>query len=71
MTAGSARATTTSARSVTGTVNEEKLGGTLGELIERINATGVKFGIWVEPEMVNENSGLFRAHPDWGARHPR
>ena len=52
------------------TVNEEKLGGTLGELIERINATGVKFGIWVEPEMVNENSDLFRAHPDWALAIP-
>ena len=52
------------------TVNEEKLGGTLGSLIERVNALGVKFGIWVEPEMVNEDSDLFRAHPDWALTVP-
>ena len=33
-------------------VNEEKLGGTLTKLIERVNQEGVKFGIWIEPEMV-------------------
>ena len=46
-------------------VNEEKLGCTLGELIEKINGMGLKFGIWIEPEMVNEDSDLYRAHPDW------
>ena len=46
-------------------VNEKKLGGTLGNLIERINALGVKFGIWIEPEMVSEDSELYRKHPDW------
>ena len=45
-------------------VNEEKLGGTLSQLIERVNAEGVKFGIWIEPEMVNEDSELYRKHPD-------
>ncbi len=52
------------------TVNEEKLGCTLGEMIGRINALGVKFGIWVEPEMVSEDSELYRAHPDWALRIP-
>ena len=52
------------------TVNEEKLGGTLGQLIERINTLGIKFGIWVEPEMVNEDSQLFREHPDWALAVP-
>lgn len=47
------------------TVNEEKLKGGLSRLIERVNALGVKFGIWYEPEMVNPDSGLYRAHPDW------
>ena len=47
------------------TVNEEKLGCTLGELIEKINGMGLKFGIWIEPEMVNEDSDLYREHPDW------
>ena len=46
-------------------VNEEKLGCTLGELVERVNALGLKFGIWVEPEMISEDSDLYRAHPDW------
>ena len=46
-------------------VNEEKLSGGLAALIERIKALGMDFGIWVEPEMVNEDSGLYRAHPDW------
>lgn len=46
-------------------VNEEKLGQPLGELIKRINSLGLKFGIWIEPEMVSENSDLFREHPDW------
>lgn len=46
-------------------VNEKKLGCTLGELIHRVNSLGVKFGIWIEPEMVNEDSGLYRKHPDW------
>lgn len=51
-------------------VNEKKLGCTLGELIERVNAQGVKFGIWVEPEMVNEDSDLYRNHPDWALTLP-
>lgn len=46
-------------------VNEKKLGGTLGELIQKINDLGIKFGIWIEPEMVSENSILYREHPDW------
>lgn len=46
-------------------VNEEKLPGGLGPLIRRVQALGMDFGIWVEPEMVNEDSGLYRAHPDW------
>ncbi len=46
-------------------VNEEKLGQPLGKLIERINALGVKFGIWIEPEAVSEDSDFYRAHPDW------
>lgn len=52
------------------TVNEEKLGCTLGEMIEKINGYGVKFGIWFEPEMVSEDSVLYREHPDWAMRIP-
>ena len=51
-------------------VNEKKLGGTLGNLIERINDLGVKFGIWIEPEMVSEDSDLYRKHPDWALTIP-
>ena len=46
-------------------VNEHKLGCTLAELIHRVNSLGVRFGIWIEPEMVNEDSCLYREHPDW------
>lgn len=45
--------------------NEEKLKGTLKELAEKINAKGLKFGLWIEPEMTNKDSDLYRAHPDW------
>lgn len=51
-------------------VNEKKLGGTLGDLIKRINDLGVKFGIWVEPEMISEDSDLYREHPDWALTIP-
>lgn len=46
-------------------VNENKLKGGLTKLIERVNAEGVEFGIWYEPEMISENSELYRKHPDW------
>lgn len=45
--------------------NEKKLKGTLKELAEKINAKGLKFGLWIEPEMTNKDSDLYRAHPDW------
>ena len=51
-------------------VNEKKLGGTLGELSGRIHSLGMKFGLWVEPEMVSEDSDLYRAHPDWALAVP-
>ena len=46
-------------------VNEDKLKGGLAELVRRVNALGVKFGIWFEPEMISPDSDLYRAHPDW------
>lgn len=49
-------------------VNEEKLGCSLQELIQQVNDLGVKFGIWIEPEMVNEDSNLYREHPDWAIK---
>ena len=51
-------------------VNEEKLGESLGHLITRINQLGIKFGIWFEPECVNEDSDLYRKHPDWALAVP-
>ncbi len=51
-------------------VNEEKLGCTLGELASRINEKGLKFGLWIEPEMVSEDSDLYRNHPDWAMAIP-
>ena len=52
-------------------VNEKKLKGGIGSLIKRINALGLKFGIWYEPEMISPDSDLFRAHPDWCIHVPR
>ena len=46
-------------------VNEEKLNGPLSKLIERVNAEGMEFGIWFEPEMISPDSDIYRAHPDW------
>ena len=46
-------------------VNKEKFPNGLGELIDNVNALGMDFGLWVEPEMVNPDSDLYRAHPDW------
>ena len=45
-------------------VNESKLKGGLTKLIERVNAEGIQFGIWYEPEMISEDSELYKAHPD-------
>ena len=46
-------------------VNEEKMGGPLSEIADKINQMGMKFGLWIEPEMVSEDSQLYRTHPDW------
>ncbi|XCP86371.1 alpha-galactosidase [Roseburia hominis] len=51
-------------------VNEKKLGMSLSELSRRIHSLGLGFGIWVEPEMVNEDSDLYREHPDWAFTIP-
>lgn len=42
----------------------------LANLIERVKSLGMGFGIWVEPEMVNPDSDLYRAHPDWVFHFP-
>lgn len=51
-------------------VNEEKTGGSLNELIDFTHVHGMRFGLWFEPEMVNRDSDLYRAHPDWIIRTP-
>ena len=52
------------------TVNEKKLGMPLGKVAEKIRGLGMKFGIWIEPEMVCEDSDLYREHPDWAFTIP-
>lgn len=51
-------------------VNENKLGGNIGELIANVHGLGLKFGIWYEPEMISEDSDLYRKHPDWALAVP-
>ena len=46
-------------------VNKKKLPGGLKALADRINGLGMEFGLWFEPEAVNPDSDLYRAHPDW------
>jgi alpha-galactosidase len=46
-------------------VNREKFPRGLGPLIQRVHSLGMSFGLWVEPEMVNSDSDLYREHPDW------
>ena len=47
-------------------VNEEKVN--LREIIDYTHKNGLKFGLWFEPEMVNEQSELYKAHPDWAMK---
>lgn len=51
-------------------VNEEKLQGGLKYLVEEVNKLGMKFGIWLEPEMISPDSDLYRTHPDWAIQIP-
>ena len=51
-------------------VNEEKIKGGLPALAEKIHGLGLKFGLWVEPEMISEDSDLYREHPDWALKIP-
>ncbi|MBO4321376.1 MAG: alpha-galactosidase [Clostridia bacterium] len=50
--------------------NEEKLPGGLRAIADRCDANGIRFGLWIEPEMVNPDSDLYRAHPDWAVAAP-
>jgi len=50
------------------TVNKKKLPGGITGLCKKINSMGLRFGLWFEPECVNEDSELYRAHPDWAIK---
>ena len=51
-------------------VNRRKLPGGLAGFDKQITGMGMGFGLWFEPEMVNEDSALYRAHPEWAVRAP-
>ncbi|MGD0732575.1 MAG: alpha-galactosidase [Terracidiphilus sp.] len=51
-------------------VNQQKFPHGLKPLIDKVHALGMDFGLWVEPEMVNPDSDLYRAHPDWVLNFP-
>ena len=51
-------------------VNPEKFPHGLKPLIDKVHALGMDFGLWVEPEMVNPDSDLYRKHPDWVLNFP-
>ncbi len=46
-------------------VNDKKLKGGLKAVIDHCKKNGLKFGLWFEPEMISEDSDLYRAHPEW------
>lgn len=51
--------------------NKKKLPNGIGSLVKESTEQGVKFGIWIEPEMVNPKSELYEKHPDWIVKQPR
>ncbi|HEY0758079.1 MAG TPA: alpha-galactosidase [Acidisarcina sp.] len=51
-------------------VNSAKFPNGLAPLIQKVHSLGMDFGLWVEPEMVNPDSNLYRAHPDWVLNFP-
>ena len=51
-------------------VNKKKLAGGLSTIIDYVHERGMQFGLWFEPEMVSEDSDLYRAHPDWAIAVP-
>jgi alpha-galactosidase len=51
-------------------VDRRKLPGGIDGLARRVEALGLRFGLWIEPEMVSERSDLFAAHPDWAIGVP-
>ncbi len=51
-------------------VNEKKMGEPLDSVIAHINGLGMKFGLWFEPEMISEDSDIYRAHPEYAIGAP-
>ena len=51
-------------------VNKEKFPNGLKPLIDKVHSLNMDFGLWVEPEMVNPDSDLYRKHPDWALNFP-
>lgn len=52
-------------------VSRDRFPDGLHPLIKEVRRLGMRFGLWVEPEMVNPDSRLYRTHPDWVLHHPR
>ena len=52
------------------TADEQKLGCSLKELTDRVHREGMRFGLWMEPEMISPDSKLYRLHPDWALTDP-
>ncbi len=51
-------------------VDKKKLPHSIDGLAKKINKLGMQFGLWFEPEMINEDSDLYRAHPEYAIKHP-
>jgi alpha-galactosidase len=51
--------------------NKQKLPNGISSLVKEAQSNGVKFGIWIEPEMVNPKSELYEKHPDWVIKQPK
>lgn len=51
-------------------VDKEKFPEGLGKLADEVHKLGMKFGVWIEPEMVNPKSRLFKEHPEWVYSYP-
>ncbi|MCM3443644.1 alpha-galactosidase [Metabacillus halosaccharovorans] len=51
-------------------INKKKFPQGLNKFVEKVNDLGMNFGIWIEPEMINIDSELYRHHPDWLIHHP-
>ncbi len=51
-------------------VNETKMPAGIDQVINHVNSKGMKFGLWFEPEMISEDSDIYRAHPEYAIKAP-